>query len=315
MFLGDVSELSRWSNKKVMVVCDFQESEKCLVKVIRRYVDVRNNIDRNNGKFSCPSCSRMMQCGRNSPNCKYKNIDDHLMDVIDSEAKAYLLGWIASDGWLRENGTVAIAVNTCDVDVLELLRDFVCPDLPITDEKQGAMKMLVICSAQWYKLIQEHLNLHFEKGKSHKKSYLVQMPAFASSPAEEVDISDYLKWCFLRGYFEGDGSVFITKDIRCQVNGLRVSISSSSLAMRMMITTFCRKFNINTSMYPKEVMLSGQYAARFLEKIYAGDGKFVLQRKYCIYKRLKTELSRFWDRAAIAEEAYLTARMENLKIT
>ena len=307
MFIEDVSELSRWSHKKIMVLCDFQESESCLEKVMRRYCSVQNNTDRNNGSYICFPCSRIMLSGRSNPGCKYKNLDDHLMDVIDSEAKAYLLGWIASDGSLRENGTVAIAINTCDVDVLEALRDFVCSDLPIADNKQETIKRLTIYSAQWVKSIQGHLNLSFKKGDSHKKSYLVQMP---------VDISDSLKWCFLRGFFEGDGSVFIAKDIRCQVDGSRVSISSSSIAMRMMITTFCRKFNINISMYQNNVVLSGKFAARFLEKIYAKcDEKFVLKRKYCIYKRLKTEMSCFWDRAAIAEEAYLVARLENLTIT
>ena len=61
-------------------------------------------------------------------------------------------------------------------------------------------------------------------------------------------------------------------------------------------------------MSPKQVTLNGQYAARFLEKIYAGcNKKFVLRRKYDIYRKLKVESSRFWDRAAVAEEAYLIA--------
>ena len=299
MLLDDTSELSRWSNKKVSVVCDFQESKCCLGNVMRRYCNVQDNMDRNNGKYICPSCSRMIRSGRNHPRCKYKELDDHLMDLIDSEEKAYLLGWIASDGWLHENGTIGIGVNICDVGVLEILRDFICPDLPIAGDCNGSMKRLLICSTQWCKSIQEHLNLSFKKGESHKKSHLVQMP---------VDISDFLKWCFLRGLFEGDGSVSITKDLRCQANGLCVSISSSSLAMRMMIVTFCRISNINICMSPKQVTLNGQYAARFLEKIYAGcNKKFVLRRKYDIYRKLKVESSRFWDRAAVAEEAYLIA--------
>ena len=118
MFLENVSELSRRSSKKVLVICDFQESEKCTEKVMREYCSVQNTMDRNNGKYICPSCSMMMRCGRNNPSCKYKNLDDHLMDVIDSEEKAYLLGWIASDGSLHENGCVYIAINTCDVGVL-----------------------------------------------------------------------------------------------------------------------------------------------------------------------------------------------------
>ena len=304
MFLENVFELSKGSHKKVMVVCDFQESEKCLGHVVRQYRHIHSNMDKNNGSYICFPCSRMRRRGRSAPNCKYKNIDDHLMDLIDSEEKAYLLGWIASDGWLKENGKIGIAVNTCDVGVLEVLRDFICSDLPIANCKQGAMKRLTICSAQWVKSIKEHLNLSFETGESYKKSYLVQMP---------VGISYSLKWCFLRGYFEGDG--YIGKRPNGWIDGLSVSISSSSIAMRMMIITLCRSSNINIYMSSINVQLSGQYAARFLEKIYSRCNKrFVLKRKYNTYKRLKVELSRFWDRAAIADEVYLTA-LENLTIT
>ena len=167
------------------------------------------------------------------------------------------------------------------------------------------MKVLRICSSQWCKAVKKHLNLSFDKGESHKKSHLVQMP---------VDIPDSLKWCFLRGLFEGDGSVSIVKSPRGWADNLRVSIGSSSLAMRM-IVTFCRSSNINVGISSKEVRFSGQYAAIFLEKIYAEcDKKFVLKRKYDIYKQLKVKLSRFWDRAAVAEEAYLTAHMEDLAL-
>ena len=86
-----------------------------------------------------------------------------------------------------------------------------------------------------------------------------------------------------------------------------MSIGSSSLAMRMMIVTLCRSANIRICMTSNEVKLSGQYAAMFLEKIYAECDKFVLRRKYDIYKKLKVKLSRFWDRAAVAEKAYLIA--------
>ena len=256
MFLENVSDLSRRSNKKVSVLCDFMLSESCLVKVMREYRYVHDTMDKNNGKYICPSCYMMRLRGRNHHSCKYKNLDDHLMDVIDSEGKAYFLGWVASDGSLNKNGQVSITINKCDVGVLEALRD-----MPIADDNQQTTKKLRICSTQWYQSIQMHLNLSFKKGESRKKSHLVQMP---------VDISDSLKWCFLRGFFEGDGSVFITENIRCQVDGLGLSISSSSLAMRMMIVTFCKKFNINICMSQKEVRLSGKFAARFLEKIYAG---------------------------------------------
>ena len=202
MFLEDISELSRWSHKQVSVVCDFQESELCLRKIRRMYMNVCITMDRNNGRYIRPFCLKMKLNGRNNPNCKYKDLDDHLMDIIDSSAKAYLLGWIAADGTISPNGNIGIAVNTCDVGVLEIICDFICPNLHIADCKKGAMKVLRICSSQWCKAVKEHLNLSFDKGESHKKSHLVQMP---------VNISDPLKWCFLHGLFEGDGNISIVK--------------------------------------------------------------------------------------------------------
>ena len=136
------------------------------------------------------------------------------------------------------------------------------------------MKKLTICLTQWVKSIKEHLNLSFEKGESYKKSHLVHMSAFAPSPAEGVDISNSLKLCFLRGLFEGYGCIgkYLTNDVYY----LRFSISSCSIAMRM-IVTFCRSSNINISTCPDKVVLSGKFAAKFFPKIY----RRMQQQKIC----------------------------------
>ena len=47
MFLEDVSELSRWSNRQVLVVCDFQESESCLGNTM----NVRTTMDKNDNRY------------------------------------------------------------------------------------------------------------------------------------------------------------------------------------------------------------------------------------------------------------------------
>ena len=59
---------------------------------MRKYHDVCNNMDKNSGKYICFQCSMFKHRGRNHHRCKYKKLDDHFMDIIDSEEKAYLLG-------------------------------------------------------------------------------------------------------------------------------------------------------------------------------------------------------------------------------
>ena len=115
------------------------------------------------------------------------------MDVIDSEEKAYLLSWIAYDGWFTEDGITSIAVNTCNVGVLEVLRKFICPDLPVTNHSKGTMRKLCTCSTQWYKVVQEHLNLSFEKGKSYKNPVWFKCRLTILTPSSGVFCAGCLK--------------------------------------------------------------------------------------------------------------------------
>ena len=92
------TKYSNQSHSIVEVECDFKVNKKCKNIYKTSYKSYFKNISRNNGKLICLFCSRDMKfSGRNNPNCKYKNIDDNYFQQINKE-KAYLLGWIASDG-------------------------------------------------------------------------------------------------------------------------------------------------------------------------------------------------------------------------
>ena len=93
-----------------------------------QYRDAMDNVERSNGKYICFFCSRHLKfSGSGNPNCTY-HFDRDLMSKIDTEAKAYLLGQIASDGNIPDTRrwVIMIAIKNKDVKCLENLRDIIC---------------------------------------------------------------------------------------------------------------------------------------------------------------------------------------------
>jgi len=174
------------------VACDFRASPSCKKEWSIEERLASETRARNHGKIVCSVCSRALKrSGRTNPNCRYPDLDDHFFETIDSEEKAYLLGWIASDGGIRK-GTIAIYVHERDGATLRKLRDLVCPSLPLARKGTNLVgfeinsQRLVADVCRW---------LEIAPGK---KDEIVAFPRLAA---------DELGWAFLRGIFDGDGSI------------------------------------------------------------------------------------------------------------
>lgn len=247
-------------NEKLEVVCDFNLNDNCkgTYSISRRAVD--KNKYRNNGKVICLPCSRYVKTsGRNNGNTKYKNLNDNFFSTVDTEAKAYLLGWIASDGSITK-GSIQIAINNKDFETLVLIRNIICPDLPLYD--MHGLLGFTICSKQIVNDVCKLLNI-----QPGKKSDLVCFP---------MELTSELKWAFIRGYFDGDGTIS-----NIMSDGLQCAISSQSVLMRQSIYDFVNIPGWCTEP-GKEVGWSGNNALDFLSKIYDGS-KYFLLRKYDLY--------------------------------
>lgn len=145
---------------------------------------------KNDGRLICSRCSiATKRSGRTNPNARYA-VDDALLDTIDTDAKAYLLGWIASDGSIAKN-SIAIYVHRRDRVTLEALRNVVCGELRVLTK--GELVGFTINSKRIVAAVCQHLDI-----PPGKKSLTVGFPAL---PTPE------LTWGFLRGFFDGDGSI------------------------------------------------------------------------------------------------------------
>lgn len=174
-----------------------------------------------NFNYCCTKCMgehrQILYSGLNNPNSKYK-IDENFMAEINTEFKAWLLGWICSDGSIKK-GSIQISINNKDIDVLNLIRGEIDINIPITYVKNN-MATLTINSKKWVKDILKHLNL--ETG-SHKCYNL-----------KEITIEDELFRHFVRGVIEGDGHI--------NIDNPKVTITSCSNEFL--------NFLINKSKYP-----------------------------------------------------------------
>lgn len=203
--------------------------------------------------------------GYKNPNHKY-NIDDSLFEIIDSEEKAYLLGWIASDGSISKS-SITIAIENDDLNLLKNLRDIVCKEIPI---KNKINTNLVYFSIFSKKIIKDVCSLL--KIKPGKKSSTVNSP----------DLNEELQRHFWRGYFDGDGSISKPGN----TNYPKASVSSNSPYIRDALKKFANK-NCSNSDKSNAVYWDGNGCLDFLALLYENCNIY-LSRKYNIYVDWRT---------------------------
>ena len=142
-----------------------------------------------------------------------KRIDHHWLDVIDTEEKAYFLGLLAADGWLDRN-SLFISLQQSDKQLLETLQRRISPFIPLAHYKAGKMNVqdsvrLVITSHRWRKRCDD---LQITSQKS-----LTMLDVSKNIP---LAVRNH----FVRGYFDGDGTVGVYWNKRLKKKFARVSI-------------------------------------------------------------------------------------------
>jgi deoxyuridine 5'-triphosphate nucleotidohydrolase len=213
-----------------MVKCEFLASPKCRVEWITEERLVNETRANNAGRIICMFCSRQLKStGRNNPNCIYRDVDDYFFERLDTEAKAYLLGWIASDGAIQ-NSQISIYVHRKDTHTLARLRDIVSPSLPLKHKK----KDLVGFTLNSTRIVEDVCRwLEIAPGK---KDSAVGFPELGD---------ERLRWAFVRGLFDGDGSISsVDAAMKRKPKGgwpsPRCTITSGSSRMREGVATFAK---------------------------------------------------------------------------
>ena len=216
--------------------------------------------------------------------------NDNFFDSIDTEIKAYLLGYLYADGYLASDGRIGIRLQEDDVEILELIQKYICPRSIIESSNNQNFKRKPQHSIRWkskrmYKRLQE---LGFHIDKTHIDSDIFKY------------IPEDMKKHFLRGYTDGDGNSQAYRLDNSTYRKIGISWSNGTKEILEDIRAWFPKYNWH--LYNnKSFFVLGNYtqaeAAEVIQFLYK-DANFFLNRKMMqvnkiidFYKSSNTELT------------------------
>jgi len=135
-------------------------------------------------------------------NCNYFN-------NIDTEEKAYMLGFLYADGSNVKN-TITLSLKANDIDILYKFQTLLKSNRPIKIYKNNHLSSYARLTIQNDHLIKCLSNY----GVTERKTFTITYPTF---------LPIHLDKAFIRGYFDGDGGFKLTK----KLNRYNICITSN----------------------------------------------------------------------------------------
>lgn len=205
-------------------------------------------------------------------------INDTYFDVINTEEKAYLLGFLVADGCCRlekrkNKVTKRIAFNNTidDKEAIEALHNNICPNAALTVKKytfnrrKTPQYTLQWTSPYMFDVLQEKYNIG-----SHKtldKDFFIP----------ENAIPETLWRHFIRGFFDGDGHVG-----SCTIEFVFTSKLFMQQIMHFFSNFYYRTYHIQgkTTDYWKVVIPAEDKIKKVIRDFFYKDATLYLKRKY-----------------------------------
>lgn len=190
-------EKTRIINDALEEYLSLPEKERSLTKIGRKYGVKRQTL------------SKYLK-DRGIEVINYQNrlrIDETVFNVIDTDEKAYWLGFIYADGNISSTGyRFEINLSVKDLAHMLKLKNFLKYEEDIRfSENNGhpACRLAVRNKNLW-----QQLN---NKGCVPNKSLILKFPDLSIFKTQD------LVWSFIRGYFDGDGCCYVSPDNHCCV--------------------------------------------------------------------------------------------------
>lgn len=203
----------------------------------------------------------------NSFNSRKYYIDETFFEVIDTEDKAYWLGFIMADGWVTSGKVLGIKLHPKDRTHLQKFLKSTNSNYPIHDGINthgysigGEFVSLNITSKKLY-------NDLVDNGVLIKKSKILEFPS---------KVPNNLINHFIRGYFDGDGSVFNRSDGYLGVNILGTENFLKKILELSNISKKIYKYKNKEIHY---ITLCCKDTIKFLEYIYKNSNVYLERKK------------------------------------
>lgn len=209
--------------------------------------------------------------------------DFNYFENIDAEDKAYFLGFIASDGCVysgydNQQGMIKVTIHSKDIDVLTKMKSYMKATNNIREIGKHNQVELKISSDKLFRDLQ--------------KLGVVERKSLTYTP---IEIDDKLMRHFLRGFFDGDGTIHCEKKSKPHIPSSYAVGITCNKNTALFISNHLRTKDINVQQikYEKRSDNKGKntYDLRiytildmynFLNYLYS-DATVYMDRKYAMY--------------------------------
>jgi intein/homing endonuclease len=208
--------------------------------------------------------------GRKSTNTYNKKF----FSSIENEKQAYWLGFIYADGYISGDSIFGISLSTDDREHLEKLKR----DIKATHNIKDYESETAYGLAKYSRFLitdKELVNQLINLGVVHNKTNILMFPKF---------IDEDLVRHFIRGYFDGDGSLI--GGITPRISFLGTEDMLEDIRKRLPIETDVKLTTRKAGQTVKELKFGGNIKVKkFLEWLYK-DATIYLERKYVKYRKI-----------------------------
>lgn len=210
------------------------------------------------------------------------HVNESFFDVIDTPEKAYVLGWFYSDGCVDNTGRLRIQIQKEDEEILTkiaILMEYEGPLYQVPPPKRFPHRKAQVCLDISRKVIADDLIRH---GCVPNKSLVITYPTW---------IDPKLEPHFLRGVFDGDGSVQVIKN-HCKTSftttdTFNLELQKRLLSMGIDSQLYYRYKDTNTCSLQTT---KTAHSIALLDYLY-NNATIYLDRKFQVYKTAKNTSS------------------------
>lgn len=208
----------------------------------------------------------------------FYSFNSKFFEIIDTEEKAYWLGFIYADGYITKKNTMGISLSDIDLSHLEKFKSSLNSTHPINIYKNNS----------GYNTKNKYCNLQIANTENYSNlvrcGVIPRKTKILTFPNESI-LPFNLVHHFIRGYFDGDGSVSITKNSYIRKDGSsQKKISCSILGTELFLLTLVNYLPFKQKIYKYKnkdiyfINFAGTKAKQFYEYLYK-DVNIYLERK------------------------------------
>lgn len=223
------------------------------------------------------------------------DLNEHYFDIIDTEEKAYILGFIYADGNnLFRLNRISIHLSITDEEILKKM-SYIFYGEEVLKYNSRTNKDGKIFHYVWLNLFSKHMSQHLATlGVVEAKSHKIIFP-------EWLDKALYRH--FIRGLIDGDGWIYLSNNytnspsvgLICtrQVNDFLKNYFEKELGLKAYL---CKAHKQDVDVMC-EIRIKNYHQSKILLDWFYGDATIYLQRKYKLYREFLGKYERLREQS------------------